>query len=456
MTLSQRSWDSDLDAELSVIGAALQSKEALDKTHCLAPSDFTDPALAHIFQVMLALSKSGQPVDLLTVSAQAASLTGQDISEALAMKAMQFTPTVVNAQSYVDIVKACRIRRELHELGTGIVTACQNRAYSLSRIKARALERLDEVQLEASGENTRAMDLVMAGYTYAERQCTGESQAGLTGIAELDTLTGGMHKGELTILAARPGIGKTTFAWQVADCFARRGQKVLFVSCEMSKEQLATRWFAQQGLSSDHIRKGKLDDAEWEQMGRVANELSALPILTNHRLRTVASIAEQVKALQRTDGLGLLVIDYLQLLQSGKPTPNANAEVSALSKSLKELSLSCNIPILCLSQLSREAAKRDSIFPKLTDLRDSGAIEQDADNVLFLARAEEETQVPSGDKALLERAQSSGNQLIYLDLAKHRQGATGRLAMLFCPRTMRLYSRNEDLPVQTPKAIAQW
>ncbi len=453
-------WGQAVEAELSVIGAALQDASVVQAVLGLTPEAFTDPGLQVIFKAIRRLNDSGIPVDLTTISHELRALaSGEAHHSALLVQcvsAMQQTPTTGNTPHYVGIVKELSARRQLFKLCDGIKEAATREDCDLNQVLAKAMGRLWELNPSANEEKTSAQAVTLSGYEYAQRMAEGDGRAGMTGIPEIDRDMGGLHRGELTILAARPGVGKTTLAQQITDSFAKRGQRVLFVSCEMSHEQLAVRWFARYGVSPGHIRHGTMTDSDWAKLSDALPEMSKRPINVHTRLRTPGEIGAWIQRYKKAGGLGLVVIDYLQLLRSGRRTQNANGEVAEISRQLKELTIAHHIPILCLSQLSREAARRKQCFHVLTDLRDSGAIEQDADNVLFLARPEEESQLPRLDREDFLRSLEEGNRLIYLQIEKQRQGPTGRHKMVLRPKDMQLYSLASPVPVNSPTMIKEW
>ena len=232
-----------------------------------------------------------------------------------------------------------------------------------------------------------------------------------TGFFELDALTDGLHRGELTIIGARPGVGKTTFALQIADKLANRSKNVTCISLEMSEEQIIQKILSRRArVNSRKIRNGDLEDKEIQQIGTECGNISHLPITLLTKINTIQQIEIVARKMKNKEKLDLLIIDYLQLVKSTGNFKSREQEVADISRTLKLLSLELEIPIIALCQLNRNASRNE---PTLADIRESGSIEQDADNVIFLYKEDEESNI------------------VTVDLQKQRAGNTGKLKLKF-------------------------
>lgn len=232
-----------------------------------------------------------------------------------------------------------------------------------------------------------------------------------TGIYDLDSMICGLHKQELTIIGARPGVGKTTLALQIAEKIARNNKSILFVSLEMSDTQLIQKMIARTGnVKSYRIRMGTIEDDDWNKISNAIGKLSELKFNTNSKIRTIQRLELEARKLKNRGKLDLLIIDYIQLLKSKDRFNSREQEVADISRRLKLMSLELDIPIIALCQLNRNASNNE---PNLSDLRESGSLEQDADNVIFLHQEDPESNI------------------VTLKIAKQRAGETGKLAVMF-------------------------
>lgn len=231
------------------------------------------------------------------------------------------------------------------------------------------------------------------------------------GIYDLDSIICGLHNQELTIIGARPGTGKTTLALQIAEKIARNKKNVLFVTLEMSDTQLIQKMIARTGnVKSYRMRMGTIEDTDWGKISKAISELSELSFNTESKIRTIQQLELKARKLKNKDKLDLLIIDYIQLLKNSEKFNYREQEVADISRRLKLMSLELNIPVVALCQLNRNASNTE---PNLSDLRESGSLEQDADNVIFLHQEDKES------------------ELITLKVAKQRAGDTGKIKVIF-------------------------
>lgn len=268
-------------------------------------------------------------------------------------------------------------------------------------------------------EEKNMMDIVVDTVEEIEKQYLKKDDIRLfTGFFDLDNLTDGLHEQELTIVGARPSVGKTTFALQIAENVASKGIGTLIISLEMSSKQITRKMLSRKtNINSDEIRNGRLQDSDWKRLMQESVALTELPIYITTNTYTIQQIESKIRKLKNEKDIGLVVIDYLQLIRNNNRFNSREQEVAYISRTLKLLALELKIPIIGLCQLNRNATRQE---PNLADLRESGAIEQDADNVIFLYREDEEAQVVEN---------------INVKLAKQREGATGIVKLNFDKKT---------------------
>jgi replicative DNA helicase len=408
----------NLEAELSVIGCALLDCRLLDQLGPeLRAEDFYREPHQILWREMLSLREGGKPVDYLILQEHLdrrgllARVGGADF----VVETTAIPPSVANGAHYGGIViELAKVRRLIEALGLGLETCYSGRFDRpadelIADVEGKILGATRSGGVASVHEASKVVDDALAVIGVRE---TGHVSGLSTGLLEIDELLGGLGAGQLFILAARPGFGKTSLAIQIATHAALDvGKSVLFVSLEMSGQELGERILTVRArIPGTSIRNGRgLSDGDWSEMGLVRHELDssrlAIDDAAKRSVSEIGSIARQRRSLH---GLDLIVIDYLQLL-SPAATRNSNRQeqVAQISRELKVLAKDCRVPVLALSQLSREVEKRDDQRPRLSDLRESGAIEQDADVVLFLHH----------DKKGIEPSE--------LIVAKNRSGPTG-------------------------------
>ncbi len=429
-----------LEAELSVLGSILIDRDAVvEVAEFLRPADFYRDANGRIYAAMLELFERREPVDIVTVSEvlerndELDGIGGRTYLSSLSNQ----TPTAVHAVQYARIVERKAVLRNLISAAGRIAGI----GYEDPAEIQEAIDRAEAELFSVSERRVHAGFSPLRGllheafdrldYLHSHR---GEISGVRTGFTELDTLTTGLQKSDLIVLAARPSVGKTSLALNIAEHAAvRDGRSVGIFSLEMSKEQLVLRLLSSVGdIDSQRLRTGFLEDLDFNRVANAMTQLSEAhvyiddtPNISTMELRTKA------RRLQAEAGLDLVIVDYLQLMQSTTTSRDANRvqEVSEISRGLKALARELSVPVIALSQLSRQPEMRESKEPRLSDLRESGAIEQDADLVVFLWREKERGQ---------EDADSDVEE-INLHLAKHRNGPTGRLKLMFKKRQTRFY-----------------
>ena len=442
-----------IEAERSVLGALLIDRDAvIEVAEVLRPDDFYRSDHGAIYGAILHLYERREPVDLVTVSealerdGELERIGGSSYLTSL----INLTPTAVNAVYYARIVERKAVLRNLIGAAGRIAGIGYDDSADLDGSIDRAEQALFAVSQKRVASGFAPLNsLLHSAYDRLDylHQHRGEISGIRTGFADLDTLTTGLQKSDLIILAARPSIGKTSLALNFAEHAAlREGKTVGVFSLEMSKEQLVLRLLSSvANIDSQRLRTGFLDEMDFTRLAPAMNSLAEAaiyiddtPNISTMELRTKA------RRLQAESGLDLVLVDYLQLMQSTVQSKDANRvqEVSEISRGLKALARELEVPVVALSQLSRQAEMRESREPRLSDLRESGSIEQDSDLVMFLWR----------DKERGPDDQDSDGEVVNLKLAKHRNGPTGEAKLWFRKRQTRFVSYAEEERYATPYA----
>ncbi len=421
-----------IEAEQSVLGAVLIDRDAMiEIAEFLKPEDFYRQAHGRVYAVMLDLSERREPIDIVTVS-EALERTGD--LEAIGGRAYlgtltNQTPTAVHAAQYARIVERKSLLRNLIGAAGKIAGIGYEDPAEVQEAIDRAESELFAVSQRRIGASFSPLKTLLhdaydrLDYLHAHR---GEISGIRTGFGDLDTLTTGLQKSDLVILAARPSVGKTSFALNIAEHAAVRDRKSVGIfSLEMSKEQLVLRLLSSvSNIDSQRLRTGFLEEMDFARIAPAMNSLSEAPIYIDDTPNiTTMELRTKARRLQAEAGVDLIIVDYLQLMQSSTTTRDANRvqEVSEISRGLKALARELKIPVLALSQLSRQPEMRESKEPRLSDLRESGSIEQDADLVMFLWR----------DKERGADDQVTDGEVVKLKLSKHRNGPTGEIDLWF-------------------------
>ncbi len=421
-----------IEAEQSVLGAVLIDRDTMIEIgDILKPEDFYRQAHARIYAVMLDLSERREPIDIVTVSEgleRSGDLEAVGGRAYLATLTNQ-TPTSVHAAQYARIVERKAVLRSLISAAGKIAGI----GYEDPSEVAEAIDRA-EAELFAVSERrisagfTPLRSLLHSAYDRLDYLHThrGEISGIRTGFGDLDTLTTGLQGSDLVILAARPSVGKTSFALNIAEHAAVRDRKSVGIfSLEMSKEQLVLRLLSSvSGIDSKRLRDGFLEEMDFARIAPAMQALSEAPMYIDDTPNiTTMELRTKARRLQAEVGLDMVIVDYLQLMQSSTTNREANRvqEVAEISRGLKALARELKVPVLALSQLSRQPEMRESKEPRLSDLRESGSIEQDADLVMFLYREKER----GADD------QNAEGEVVKLKLAKHRNGPTGEIDLWF-------------------------
>jgi replicative DNA helicase len=430
-----------IEAEQSVLGAVLIDRDAvIEVAEFLRPDDFYRLPNGLIYAAVLELYERREPLDIVTVSevlernGQLEQVGGSAYLTGL----INLTPTAVNAVHYARIVERKAVLRNLIAAAGRIAGIGYDDQADVSEAIDRSEQELFAVsQKRLVSGFSPLKTLLFSAYDRLDylHQHKGEISGVRSGFAELDALTAGFQKSDLIIVAARPSIGKTSLALNIAEHAAvTEGKTVGIFSLEMSKEQLVLRLLSSVAkIDSSRLRTGFLEEMDFTRLAPAMNSLAEAPVYIDDTPNiSTMELRTKARRLQAESGLDLLLVDYLQLMQSSFISRDANRvqEVSEISAGLKALARELEVPVIALSQLSRQAEMRESKKPRLSDLRESGSLEQDADLVAFLWREKE--------RGPDDQAQEG--EVVNLDLAKHRNGPTGEMKLFFQKRLTRFYS----------------
>lgn len=415
----------NIDAEKSVLGSLLIDKDAIALvSEILSPLHFYNDLHGKIYESMLELYEERKPIDLVTLTTKLKKAKVYDKAGGAAYlsELASFVPTASNVEHYARIVKEQFTRRSLIHTGSKM----SELAYEHDKDLREILDKSEASLFSISQEHIRQgflhiKDALAQSFDRIdELHKTGVGFRGIqTGFADLDNKLSGMQEANLIILAARPGQGKTAIVGNIAANVAFKGKMpVGFFSLEMSKEELVDRLLVSQAnIDSWKLKTGRLSEEDFTALSEAMGELAEAPLFIDDTPGlSIMEMRTKARRLQLEHGLKLLIVDYLQLVDPGRRFENRVQEVSMVSQSLKNLARELKIPVLAVSQLSRAVEHRGEKRPQLADLRESGAIEQDADVVIFLYREEDD---------LTDR------MLTNVVIAKHRNGPTGELQMLF-------------------------
>lgn len=419
----------NIEAEQAVLGAIFLEPSSLTlASEILLPEDFYRAAHQKIFGVMLNLSDQGKAVDVVTVTEELASAKLlEDIGGVSYLTELAASvPTAANIEYYAKIVEEKSLLRRLIRTATSIAQDGYQREDEIDVLLDDAEKRIMEVSGRKNGGNFHSIrDVLVRTYDHIEmlHSRVGDITGLATGFVELDKMTAGFQRNDLIIVGARPSVGKTAFALNIAQNVATKtGENVAIFSLEMGAEQLVMRMLCAEGnIDSQRLRTGSLTDEDWGKLTMAMGSLSNAGIFIDDTPGVrVQDIRSKCRRLKQEGGLGMVIIDYLQLiLGSGRSGENRQQEVSEISRSLKQLARELEIPVIALSQLSRGVEQRQDKRPMMSDIRESGSIEQDADIVAFLYRDD------YYDK------ESENKNIIEIIIAKQRNGPTGTVSLAF-------------------------
>ncbi len=437
----------DIEAEKSLLGALLLSDQSFpDILSVVQAEDFYDPRHVDIFRGMSSLYAHHKPIDLMTLTSELkAQKTLKSIGGSPYLAELtNFVPTASHAGAYAEIVAQASLRRRLIAVGTDIASAVYDNNSKIAELVGEAEQKLFAVSNKTVKTDYSALgDLLIDAYDRIEElhKNKGALRGLKTGFRDLDSKTAGFQKGDLIIIGARPAMGKTTFAQNLAyNVATRNGENrgVLFFSMEMGKNEIVDRLISDiAGVDAWKIRTGNVDDEDFAKIGDALGEMSEIPLyIDDTSAMTIYDLSNKARRAVHDHGIAMIIVDYLQLIQgSDRYKGNRVQEVTEISRGLKTLARELEIPVIALAQLSRGVTGRDDPRPVLSDLRESGSIEQDADLVMFLHRPDYYKQnnddfVPTHISELI--------------LAKHRHGPVGKIELYFHPELLRFMTLDKD------------
>ena len=419
----------DIEAEQAVIGSMLTDKDAVSSAlEVLRPDDFYRDDNRIIFSAIMNLYNRSVPVDIITLKSVLTSLGKLEAVGGLEYVAQlpDKVPTTSNVEKYIKIVEEKALLRSLIKTGNDVIELGYDPTQEVEVIMDQAEKKIfDAIQRKNQKGYHTIKDILVDSFTELERLYNQKQHiTGVpTGFADLDYKTAGLHNSDLILVAARPAMGKSAFALNIATNAAVRAKvPVVIFSLEMAKEQMANRILCSEAMvDSNKVRTGKVEDEDWAKLAAASGELSEAPIYIDDTPGiSIMEIRAKCRKMKMEKDIGLIVIDYLQLIQgSGKRGASREQEISEISRSLKILAKEINVPVIALSQLSRAPEQRPDHRPMLADLRESGAIEQDADIVMFLYRDD------------YYNEESEKKNIAEVIIAKQRSGSTGTVELLW-------------------------
>ena len=460
----QKQMPCNIEAEQAVIGSILTSNDTYDEISTIVDSHkFFDPIHAKIFVTIEELISKGLLANPITLKNYFENNEGlkQLGGQEYLIKITKFSTSPKQAVDYANIIHEMHVRRELIKISENLLNDSSNKDTVLSGEKIIEGAEKSLFDLAERGhfnrsflkfENALKQTIEMATNAYQNE----EGIVGVpTGLTDLDARLGGLHKSDLVIIAGRPSMGKTALATNIAFHAAQNIQKkklkssVAFFSLEMSSEQLSTRIFSEQSkIRSNDIRRGKVAEKEFEQFIETSKNISDLPLYIDETPAiTIAAMSNRARRIKRLFGLDLIVVDYIQLMKSGSFKNDGRVqEISEITQGLKALAKQLDVPVLALSQLSRQVEQRDDKKPQLSDLRESGSIEQDADVVMFVYREayyleRKEPTLNSMEHAEWKQKMDEVSRLAEIMIGKQRHGPTGNVKVEF----EAMYTRFKDL-----------
>ena len=412
-----------LEAEQSVLGSILLDPQCLFQVlDRLKPQFFYLPQHREIFTAMVSMFSQSSAIDIVTLldELKTAGIYDEAGGKAYLLQLAEIVPSVANVEAYAKIVQEKFYLRSLIGASKEIITAASEETDDVRAIMDAAEQKIYDIRQDKSSDGLKHIkEVILETYDRLHKirsEENGKYQGIPTGFSELDRMTTGLNRSDLVLIAARPAMGKSAFALNIAHTVAKNGGTVAFFSLEMTREQNVSRMLASEGMiENTALRSGELVDDDWVKLAQAADTLSKCNIYFDD---TSGITVPEIKAkCRRIKGLDLVVIDYLQLMSSGKRVENRVQEVSEMTRALKIMAKDLDVPVVTLSQLSRGTESRSDHKPMLSDLRESGSIEQDADIVMFLYREDYYTQ-----------NEENHNKATCI-VGKNRHGAVGELPL---------------------------
>lgn len=419
-----------IEAEEAVLGSILISAEALFEVLAfLKPEDFFIVRHAWIYEAVLSLHERRDPIDYLTVVTELEQM-GRLVEiggAAYILSLINKTPSALNVEGYGHIVERMALRRRLIDAASQIARVAHSDETDIDNVIGKAEQAIFEVTERRLNRDLMPIKDAVSDYfdhvSFMSRHQ--EEVLGVpTGFVDLDRMLGGLQRSDLLIVAARPGMGKTSWLNSIVMNAARQNQRAAIFSLEMSNEQLVQRFIsAETHIPSHKLREGKLDEKDWAQFLAATQYMGTLPIyMDDTPALSTSELRTKARRLHLEYGLDLIVIDYLQLMTTPYRSENRVQEISYISRALKQLARELNVPVVSAAQLSRAVEQRTDKRPQLSDLRESGSIEQDADVVMFIYR-----------DSYYDPESPKGN-IAEIHVGKHRHGPTGTVELIFIPQ----------------------
>ena len=430
-----------IEAEQSVIGSMMIDREAIVvASEIITGEDFYNKQYGIVFETMVELNENGKPVDIVTLQDK---LKEKDVpSEVSSLEFVRdiitAVPTSANIRHYANIVSEKSILRKMIRLNEEIENLCYSGKESMEFILEDAEKRIfDLVQKRNSGEFVPIRQVVMNALKKIEAASknTGRVTGIATGFLDLDFKTSGMQPADLVLIAARPSMGKTAFVLNIAQHVAfRLNETVAIFSLEMSKEQLVNRMFSlESNVDAQNLRNGTLSDMEWEKLIESAGVIGKSNLIIDDTAGiSISELRSKCRKFKLEHNLKMIIIDYLQLMSGSGRSESRQQEISEISRSLKSLARELNVPVLALSQLSRAVEQRPDKRPMMSDLRESGAIEQDADVIMFIYR----------DDYYNKDSEKKGISEIII--GKQRNGPIGTVELVWLPEFTKFANKKHD------------
>ena len=444
-------------AERSVLNILLNN-DCQSEIVQLTPEDFYDPLHQVIFSAIQSMAAEKKAIDLVTVDTALTEKLGQTSKPAedrlMEIATSSHYPGQFMLKEYMDIIKSCSMRRRIYlTLAQGKKDLSEDGNDPAAVLESLRQQLRDMVVTRHSWKSMQTV--LVETYGALEKKSKGEETAMMSGVSGLDNITAGFHGGEFTIIGARPAVGKSAFGAQVALGASKSGYKVGICSREMTAVQYGTRIFAH-GTDVDpkKLRTGQLDQDDWIQLAQALNLYGQENISFIFTAKYIEDLRMEVQRQVDSGNMDMLVLDYIQQMQTKQRIDKDYLRIAYISKMLKDMSTDFNISVVGLAQVGRQA---DASMPTLAELRGSGDLEQDADNVIFLHRPSEATDkyVHPQDRELFATMKQNGLQYIAINVAKQRQGEIGTLAVAFNPGRMRYTMIEREAATRNPPGFTQ-
>ena len=441
----------NIEAEQSVLGAALQSKQAVDRMREMDINCLTEPEHRVLYESILEVDAKGQTVDLVTMHVALSEQNKLDMigGDMYLLTLINMTPSPAAVSIYIKIVQECAARRRMKEIGEELIRRAGYLDEEMDHIREDAALNIREVRTGSDLKLVEQSEAIMMTYDMLEQAQSREGKEKnriLTGIKPLDKMTGGLYGSKLMIIGARPSVGKSIFAMTICMNAAKEGKRVLYISREMEVEELMEREFAAASMVSlSEITSDEISENGWIKMAEVIPELASRKLTYSTQAWSVEEVRKAAFYMYEHGGIDMICIDYIQLLESNKKRNNRQEEVADISRGLKRLAQELKIPVIALSQLNRGSAK-EKRPPTMNDARESGAIEQDA-NIFLLLHDPDVDELKSDDlRRLHKNLGDRGMKLIYVNVDKNRQGKKGVFYIAFDGDHMRFLPLSKEDP----------